>query len=74
MTAMKAKGASQPETTAYYRDLCEQMAHTIHIHEKGADEQAATERTLRKRIAELEASQAKRTQLVIEATLRKGRR
>ena len=74
MTAMKAKGASQPETTAYYRDLCEQMALTIHVYEKGADEQAATERTLRKRIAVLEASQAKRTQLVVDATLRKAGR
>ena len=56
MTAMKLKGASQPETTAYYRDLCEQMAFTIHVHEKSLDEYAATINTKANRIAELEAA------------------
>lgn len=44
------------EQVAYYRGVCEEQALAIHVHEKGADEQAATERTLRRRIEELESS------------------
>jgi hypothetical protein len=44
---MDAKGAAQPETTAYYRDLCEQQARTIEAHETHIAE-------LEKRIAILE--------------------
>ena len=51
---MRAKGAAQPETTAYYCDVCEQQALAIHVHEKGADEQAATARRVQKRISDLQ--------------------
>ncbi len=44
------------EQVAYYRGVCEEQALTIHIHEKGGGEQAATIRTRDKRIAELEAA------------------
>ena len=81
MTAMRAKGASQPETTAYYRDLCEQMALTIHVHEKALDEYAATVLTRDKRIAVLEARLAefetsfdRRTRQLRSATLERLQR
>ena len=104
---LSARIAGLNEQVAYYRGVCEEQAMAIGVLDRGADEQAATERTLRKRIAELttmartlsertrwlvhdmdmlttenkrlqalvaelEASQAKRTQLVIDATLRKA--
>lgn len=51
-----ARIAGLDEQVAYYRGVCEEQALAIHIHEKGADEQAATERTLRRRVEELEAA------------------
>ena len=55
----------------YYRGVCEEQGETIHIHEKGADEQAATERTLRRRIEELETSFDQGTRTLRDLTLQK---
>ncbi len=51
---LRARSAGLEEQLAYYRQVCEEQALTIHIHEKGGSEQAATRRRLEKRIAELQ--------------------
>ena len=67
---LEARIAGLDEQVAYYRGVCEEQALAIHIHEKGADEQAATERTLRRRLEEFETSYEDGTRAGRDLTLR----
>ena len=72
--SLEARISALDEQVAYYRGVCEEQGETIHIHEKGTDEQAATECTLRRRIEELETSFDQRTRRLRDLTLRKVER
>ena len=78
---LTARISGLDEQVAYYRGVCEEQAMAIGVLDRGADEQAATARTRDRRIEKLErqlrhadATLARRTQAVVDATLRKAAR